>query len=91
MWCGVLCGVALIVLCGVALIVLCGMALIVLWGVALTVGCGVALIVWCGVAQQSEALVEYYKQLCIEHPGLVLLEDPMAKEDVNGYSLCAAG
>lgn len=39
-----------------------------------------------GEGMQSEALVEYYKQLCIEHPGLVLLEDPMAKEDVNGWA-----
>ena len=72
-----LCGV---LLCGVALTVLCGVIL-----------CGVALTMLCGVAQQSEALVEYYNQLCIEHPGLVLLEDPMAKEDANGYPLCAAG
>jgi len=35
---------------------------------------------------EASALIEYYNQLCSDHPGLVILEDPLAKEDKNGWA-----
>ena len=32
-------------------------------------------------------MVDYYVKLCQEHPNLVLLEDPMAEEDLIGWHM----